>query len=135
MEHWGSGLTDCPTQLNAAKQCNYPDNSVPQCLVDDPCSFSCTNGFTSSGVDCVCAAPNRVCNGICTDSLNCPSSVTIRQEPRYLHSSWQKRMSCDIGFTACGTTNSYRKTIGAYECVDTRTDLESCTLIHRPFPW
>ena len=36
-------------------------------------------------------------------------------------------MSCDVGFTACGTTSSYRRSLGAYECVDTQTDLESCT--------
>ena len=130
MDHRGSGLTDYPTQVKAAKQCNYPDNSLPQCLVDSPCSFSCTNGFTSSGDDCVCTAPNQVCNGVCTDTVNCPSSTL--QQSRSLHNSWQKRMACDIGFTACGTTSSYRKTIGAYECVDTRTDLESCASIHHP---
>jgi len=78
-------------------------------------------------------APKQVCNGICTDTVNCPS--TIVQDPRQLRSTWQKRTSCDVGFTACGTTSSYRKSIGAYECVDTRTNLESCTSIHYPLAW
>lgn len=37
-------------------------------------------------------------------------------------------MSCDWGYTACGTTNS-----GPYECVDTNSHLENCTLF--PFTY
>ena len=49
-------------------------------------------------------------------------------------------MSCGAGFMARGTTSSYRKSLGAYECVDTQTDLENCTLMfypparHRSYP-
>ncbi|KAF9651976.1 hypothetical protein BDM02DRAFT_3126613 [Thelephora ganbajun] len=105
------------------KRCDHPDNSLPQCSSSNPCGFSCTNGFTASGDDCKCKAPKKVCNGVCTDAVVCPSSVP---DKRRAESLWQRRMSCDLGFTACGTTSSYRKTLGAYECADTSTDLESC---------
>lgn len=118
-----SDLADHPIQLSVGKQCNYPDGSLPQCSSADPCGFTCTNGFTSSGDKCECTAPKRACNGVCSNTASCPSSTPEKKRAENLR---QKRMSCDVGFTACGTTSSYRKTLGPYECVDTETDLESC---------
>lgn len=121
------GLTDYATQINTNEQCNYPENALSYCPANKPCSFTCTNGFTVSGNDCVCLPPNQACNGVCSATVTCPSSTS---QQRREHNMWQKRTSCDVGFTACGSTGSYRKSIGAYECVDTRTDLESCTSIY-----
>jgi len=102
---------------NAAAGCYYPLNSIQVCIDGNPCGFICTNGLdpspASNPTDCVCELPKQLCNGVCR--LNCPSSTIIQR---------RDVMSCEFGLTPCGTTGSK-----AYECVNTKTSLESCAYL------
>jgi len=109
--------------INAApdhKECTYPEHSVAICSSDDPCGFSCSDGFTpsppSKPTDCVCEAPNTVCNGVCGDFPSCSSSKAKRD------SLWRDA-TCPHGWSACGIWGGGRLD---YECVDVKKDLWSC---------
>ncbi|KZT51304.1 hypothetical protein CALCODRAFT_144586 [Calocera cornea HHB12733] len=93
--------------------CVYPANASPQCLSSDPCSFSCTNGFTLSedGTDCVCELPKTVAGG------QCVMQSTMRKR------SFGTGMSgCSRRERACGVPGQP----DAWECVDTSRALDSC---------
>ena len=109
---------------NVPTNCNYPDNSDPMCVGEDPCGFTCTNGYTVSPsenpTDCVCEAPNMVCNGNCVAPGACPSSQAIVKK------RWVGSGSCTekgYGWAACGV---FGRGSRAWECVNTASDLESC---------
>ena len=97
---------------------------MPACVGDNPCGFTCLNGYTASPpsnpTTCVCPAPNVVCNGNCVASGACPSSQATRKR-RLLGSG-----SCTEkgpGWAACGVFGGGTR---AWECVNTAHDLESC---------
>jgi hypothetical protein len=115
-------------QLNEAapQNCNYPTHSTPACVNENPCGFSCTDGFTASPptnpTTCVCSPPSVVCNGVCQAIGACPSS----QPPSKKKRSWVGSGSCSDmgpGWAACGVFGGGPR---AWECVDTARDLESC---------
>ncbi|RPD65026.1 hypothetical protein L227DRAFT_276386 [Lentinus tigrinus ALCF2SS1-6] len=119
-----NALTD---MLNASKdhqKCVYPDNADPLCASGAPCGFKCKNGFTPSPdkkpVDCVCKAPNKVCNGVCGKFKACPSGKPFRRD------TLRKRALCGEGLTACGIFGHSSVSRDAWECINTATDLESC---------
>ncbi|KAN0135206.1 hypothetical protein V8E53_007097 [Lactarius tabidus] len=108
----------------SAPVCNYPGISIPTCVNGDPCGFTCMNGYTpspsDSPTDCICAAPNIVCNGNCVAQGACPSSQATLQK------RWVGSGSCTergYGWTACGV---FGRGTRAWECVNTELDLESC---------
>ncbi|KAI0074391.1 hypothetical protein K474DRAFT_66776 [Panus rudis PR-1116 ss-1] len=102
--------------------CSYPDNAAPICTTSNPCSFTCSNGFTATNLDCVCPAPSRVCNGVCGDfGTACPSAVLTPEKRDGL----QKRGAvCSKGLTACGVYGWSQSK--SWDCVDTQNDIESC---------
>ena len=81
----------------------------------------------------MCLAPNKVCNGVCGKFGNiCPSSPPKKREVEVLQRRAQS--SCDVGFTACGVYGWQGfNSAEAWECIDTKTDLESCKWHHPPF--
>ncbi|THH13016.1 hypothetical protein EUX98_g9767, partial [Antrodiella citrinella] len=100
--------------------CAYPDQLGSQvCSASNVCGFTCKNGFTptpaSRPTDCTCPAPNIVCNGQCLSAAACPSALPIKRDLEH------KRNVCAAGHTACGVYGTH-----AWECVDTKSDLESC---------
>ncbi|KAI0777856.1 hypothetical protein BC629DRAFT_1290184, partial [Irpex lacteus] len=100
------------------KQCNKPEFSTSLCSDSDPCGFECKPPYTKVGDKCECKAPYMLCNGQCTLP---PGGV----------SQWYcifERPYSDV----CGV---YGGEEYAYECVNTKTNLESCggCLIPNPF--
>jgi hypothetical protein len=97
--------------------CEFPANCQSVCSSSNPCGFQCTNGFTQVGNDCVCVAPNVVCNGICTSS--CGSSGYRKRDMTVLEAV------CLPGHSVCGVWSDYG--MGkSWECIDTFRNLESC---------
>ncbi|KAH9949344.1 hypothetical protein B0H21DRAFT_838674 [Amylocystis lapponica] len=113
-----SSLANLVATASGSQTCTYPDVAVPQCSAANPCGFTCSNGFTVSAGNCVCDAPNIVCNGVCgAFGAQCPSAFPIRRDGASPHAH------CGAGLTACGVYGWGRD---AWECVDTAEDLESC---------
>ncbi|KAH9975011.1 hypothetical protein BGW80DRAFT_1559478 [Lactifluus volemus] len=96
-------LTDLIIVSAPDSNCNYPANSSPACVGQDPCGFTCTDGFTASPpgspATCVCAAPSVVCNGHGTCAEMGPE------------------------WAACGV---FGGGLHSWECINTARDLESC---------
>lgn len=102
-------------------KCTYPAHAVPVCKKGDPCYFDCKDGYTpspaSKPTQCVCKSPNKECNGKCGKYAACPSGKPKRE-------LLPRDSACARGLTACGVLGGRRN---AFECVDTVSDLESCT--------
>jgi hypothetical protein len=98
----------------------------------------CQDGYSKSqdGTQCVCPAPKIECNGICQTQA-CSSSVpqgpakrdmsgmTLRSRMRFLT---QER--CPAGHVLCGAGASRRRHDAEWECIDTRSTLDSCRSCH-----
>ncbi|KAI0094517.1 hypothetical protein BDY19DRAFT_988352 [Irpex rosettiformis] len=132
--------------------CTYPENAIPRCVPSNPCSFTCGNGFIPTvsispvGLQrripqpnsCICPAGKIICNGLCVESATgvnaCPSStpiVTLTPERKRELEERKVRGKCDKsgkGWKACGVWGSGSQKNGeeAWECVDTKRDVESC---------
>ncbi|KAF9483665.1 hypothetical protein BDN70DRAFT_958174 [Pholiota conissans] len=111
-------VNDCKKQT-----CHYPPHSIPACQHGNPCGFTCTDGFTpfpygNHPTTCVCNKPYALCNGKCGLFKACPSGRPVykRDLPGGLD-------QCPQGLTSCPVPGR-----GAHsmECVNTKTDLESC---------
>ncbi|KIP11691.1 hypothetical protein PHLGIDRAFT_99111 [Phlebiopsis gigantea 11061_1 CR5-6] len=125
-----AALTSMVNSAADHQTCLYPDNADPICDKGTPCGFNCKNGFEPSPLppkDCVCLSPKKVCNGICGAFGACPSSGSKKRNLDLL----QRRAICDGGFTACGVYGF--NSADAWECIDTRSDLESCGGCMVPF--
>ena len=121
-----------PFQINDnGEQCTYPAGSTPACTADDPCGFTCDNGFTASPAgnptECVCVAPATICNGVCTTDA-CPSAGVTPPTRRGYMNSLRKRAMCPAGTTACGVYERRGARSSPFECIHTDSDLESCEL-------
>ncbi|EKM61501.1 uncharacterized protein PHACADRAFT_248159 [Phanerochaete carnosa HHB-10118-sp] len=122
-------LTDTVNTAAGHETCTYPDNCDPLCSAGNPCGFQCKNGFVPSPAShptqCICPAPNKVCNGICGSYKSCPSSGPKKRE------DLERRAVCGAELTACGVYGFGN--FNAWECVDTKSDLESCGGCMVPF--
>ncbi|KAH9974985.1 hypothetical protein BGW80DRAFT_1444587 [Lactifluus volemus] len=131
-------LTDQINAAAASQNCQYPENSTPSCIDQNPCGFQCENGFTpfpcSNPTSCVCQTPSVVCNGQCVAAGACPSgspssgsdSGSGGEAPSGRKKRWIGSGICaEMGpeWTACGVFGSGDR---AWECVNTARDLESC---------
>ena len=112
-----------------ATVCTYPENSAHVCLSYNPCSFSCTNGFESSGTgDCICPDDKNLCDGVCQLQA-CPTaavSEVLLERRTAPGSALRRRAVCRRGLTACGIFERRGTTNTPWECIDTARDLESC---------
>lgn len=107
---------------NGGKTCNYPDHATPACTPQNPCGFTCGDGYTAQGDKCVCKSPYKECGGKCGSYSYCPSKTPEKRDA----DEWKRSAYCDGGYTACGVLWGSRLTRDAYECVDAKNDLESC---------
>ncbi|KAH8109445.1 hypothetical protein DFH11DRAFT_1731047 [Phellopilus nigrolimitatus] len=134
-------------QAANSTQCVYPAHAIPECVQAAPCAFQCTDGFTLSAnlTNCICPAPYTQCAGRCGSFPNgCPSLSTcsspgLSQEtnprpltklnarplsrlsgPAAAAASEAAQSQCTPGESVCGAPR------GGYECIDTRTNPESC---------
>ncbi|KAI0087230.1 hypothetical protein BDY19DRAFT_956874 [Irpex rosettiformis] len=115
------------------KQCNKPEFSTSQCSIDDPCGFECQPPYVKVGDKCECKAPYMLCNGQCTLPPGgvCSSSGS---KPHYRRNTLyhSARDDCKANEEICGVYGGAKY---AYECVNTKTNLESCggCLVPNPF--
>ncbi|KAI0692952.1 hypothetical protein BC835DRAFT_1097761 [Cytidiella melzeri] len=88
------------------------------------CNFGCKNGFVPSPplfpTECICPLPFTVCNGVCGVFKACPSGKPKKREL----DAQEQRSLCPAGLAACGVYGF--NSPDAWECVDTKADLESC---------
>ncbi|RDX44546.1 hypothetical protein OH76DRAFT_1359380, partial [Lentinus brumalis] len=115
--------------INASGEvCTYPAGSTPAATAEDPCAFTCDNGFTPSPAGdptmCVCEAPAADCNGVCTTDA-CPSPGPVPRRRGYTN-SLRKRAMCPAGTTACAVYERRGVRSNPVDCIDTDNDLESC---------
>jgi len=92
-------------QINSSKgaqRCVYPDNCTPLC--SDDCDFDCKPPYVKHGSKCVL-----------------PPSTGFSKRGMDLDEDIQ----CAWGLTKCGALNVAASRAG-FECLDTRTHLESC---------
>jgi len=84
----------------------------------DPCGFDCDDGYTAVGKKCVCLWPKRECNGQCSFY---PAGCGASQAPK----PWKRNIPvCSPGRDLCGVSGGSKGK--GWECIDTKTDLESC---------
>ncbi|TFK51578.1 hypothetical protein OE88DRAFT_1630100, partial [Heliocybe sulcata] len=116
-----AGVIDLINAASNKAVCTYSDHASAQCSASNLCGVSCTDGYMldSSSRTCTCSFPNVVCNGVCQSSSLCPSSMP----PAKREQARSRSPHCKFGHTACGILGGAP---WAYECIDTRLDLESC---------
>jgi len=106
---------------NDGEDCSYPPYSVPECQRGDQCGFKCTDGYTKFWNQCVCDAPKKVCpDGKCKKS--CPSNKPHSRKRSMEEQYALGHISCPDGKIPCGGLAGPT----SYECLDTRTALDSC---------
>ncbi|KAJ7784740.1 hypothetical protein B0H16DRAFT_1296976, partial [Mycena metata] len=109
--------------------CLFPAGATSACTADNVCGFTCSSNLAPVGGDCACVAPNQMCNGVCTDAT-CPSANIPRRNANLIRSG----TICPAGTEQCGVWRQWaQQSYGAYECVNTQNDLESCGGCVSPF--
>lgn len=111
-----------PQVTSKGSNCDCPDHGTLVCSKNNPCDFTCSDGYTPYGGKCVCKPPYKECSGKCGLYPNCPSKSPHKRDT----DEWKKHVTCDRGYTACGVLGRSKLTKESYECVDARNDLESC---------
>jgi len=115
-------LTNHIQNAASKKQCTYPDHgcAASTCEPSNPCgSWTCTDGYTKSGSDCVCPPPYAECNGKCGYFPHgCGSATPKRRRER-------RAPTCEAGKTLCGVPSKPAND-RAYDCVNTASNRESC---------
>jgi len=114
------------------KTCTYPPYSTPFCS-QDPCDFNCPFPFQKEGDQCVCEKPYVLCNGQCVASkTGTCSSAGSHPYARRMTLREEAQASCGANEEVCGV---YGGSYSAYDCVDTKKNLESCggCMIPNPF--
>ncbi|KAJ3757126.1 hypothetical protein EV360DRAFT_31038, partial [Lentinula raphanica] len=89
------------------------------CTTEDPCSCSCSPGYTKVGDECVCPAPNSVCNGVCGYFPHV--KITFADAQAYCGDK-----------SVCGVPGGSEH---AFECLDTKSTPESCGGCLYAHPW
>ncbi|KAF9515657.1 hypothetical protein BS47DRAFT_775421 [Hydnum rufescens UP504] len=101
-------LTDYLTNLTettpGAQDCQYPDHAIPACTPN--CGFTCQPPYVMWGGTCVL-----------------PPSSGLKK--RGLDIDLDEDLRCAWGLTKCGAWNQPVAQVG-FECLDTRSHLESC---------
>ncbi|KAH9975017.1 hypothetical protein BGW80DRAFT_1225325 [Lactifluus volemus] len=96
--------SNCPT---------HPDHSSPACVDNNPCGFTCTDGFTpfppGNPETCACKGDSVICNG------------QSAKKKRWVGSGICAEMGPE--WAACGVFGGAAR---AWECINTARDLESC---------
>jgi len=111
--------------------CVYSAHAHALCVPSDPCAFECTDGysiaFSGSNPICTCPAPSTECNGQCgyfpggcASAVAVPARRSVGASPK-----------C-VGGEVCGVRKGKGK---GWECVNTRSDLESCGGCTTPSPF
>ncbi|KAJ4468850.1 hypothetical protein J3R30DRAFT_3554805 [Lentinula aciculospora] len=118
-------VTAMITSCSNRQTCTFPDHATPACTASNKCGFTCGDGYsavTKNGhTTCTCAFPKSVCNGKC--STSCPSGRSLPEKRDHLHWGQQTQRVCRSGWVACGIAGGG---VRQWECVDVRSDLESC---------
>ncbi|THH26726.1 hypothetical protein EUX98_g7464 [Antrodiella citrinella] len=122
------------------QHCTFPEHGQSVCAPDWPCQFQCQDGYspyTNPGdahpSSCSCPAPMTECNGQCGNFPNgCGSAVPAPPQRRSRHATFgaakdiNKRQvgesKCPVDKQVCGVPGGN----GGWECVDTKSDKESC---------
>ncbi|KAJ3982459.1 hypothetical protein F5890DRAFT_367320 [Lentinula detonsa] len=114
-----------------------PAHAHRACTTEDPCSCSCDSGFTKIGGECVCPAPNSICNGVCG---HFPHGCGGR--PSALPRSLKKRAVQELTFADAQAYCGEKRVCGvhggsehAFECVDIETSSDSCGGCLYAHPW
>jgi len=110
------------------QECHFPNNAVSACSTDCPCDFTCQSGYSrypdTNPTDCVCNPPYSECNGVCGHFPRGCSSQGMSSRRR-------DQSTCPAGKTMCGVPNGGK----GHDCVDTKTDRESCGGCTVPSPF
>ncbi|KAJ3735562.1 hypothetical protein DFJ43DRAFT_1058320 [Lentinula guzmanii] len=118
-------ITEMITSCSNKQTCTFPEHSSPACTSSNKCGFTCGDGYSlvnkNGQYSCTCASPNSVCNGKCSSS--CPSARSLPEKRNHLHWGQQKQRVCRPGWVACGFPGG---ALRQWECIETKTDLESC---------
>ncbi|KAI0322949.1 hypothetical protein OF83DRAFT_1234430, partial [Amylostereum chailletii] len=118
------------------QQCSYPPNSTPACESNDPCAYQCKPPYLPQGNQCACPPPNRECNGVCGYfPQGCSSGYPHYKRDAHLPAAARyagittyraARTTCKASEEVCGVPGSGQGSRLGFECLDTRTELESC---------
>lgn len=100
----------------------YARSSLRGHCLTQPLIIKCANGFQVSGNSCICPPESHVCNGQCT-RFPCPSAIPRSKRSQDL--PWKMGRLCPLGEDPCGGYSGPR----SYECINTRTTLDSCKWI------
>ncbi|KAH7093905.1 hypothetical protein BKA62DRAFT_663412 [Auriculariales sp. MPI-PUGE-AT-0066] len=121
-------LTDLLNKGKGSQQCTYPPHCTPSCTNADPCGWECPKPWVKKDGKCVCPAPYYECDGKCTDKP-CPSGYPTKAK----RDMYALESICAPGETLCGIWSGFGKN-GAWECLNTQRNLESCGGCVTPLP-
>ncbi|KAG6860318.1 hypothetical protein C0995_012714 [Termitomyces sp. Mi166 len=116
--------------------CNFPTHSHRLCVAGNPCAYECDPPYVKEGDKCICKQPLTECNGVCAYHPHGCSSAAPRKQLRETSSitSYAAAVAiCKPGQTVCGIPG--REGTKDFECIDTRTTLDSCggCIVQHPF--
>ncbi|KAL0948028.1 hypothetical protein HGRIS_010653 [Hohenbuehelia grisea] len=103
--------------------CVYPQFSTAFCTQGMPCLFVCSRGYTANQETrtCDCTGRNRIeCNNRCRVGTACVSGVVVTKREK------RETSPCNVGETQCGVRSSRGALSPGWECLDTKSSLESC---------
>jgi len=92
------------------------------CSSENVCAYECIDGYSKNNNNglCYCPANQYECDGKC-QTAPCPiSSARLHRRSKQLALA-----RCPFGFEKCGVPGRGSNRPG-YECLDTRSNLESC---------
>ncbi|KAG5637302.1 hypothetical protein H0H81_005045 [Sphagnurus paluster] len=98
-------------------------------VMDQPCAFECSDGYTADGNLCECAEPLSVCNGTCGSAA--PNRK--RRGVKRITTLAQAKATCKPKQSVCGIAG--REDTFDFECIDTSTTLDSCGGCITPHPF
>ncbi|KAH9950777.1 hypothetical protein B0H21DRAFT_776466 [Amylocystis lapponica] len=144
------GLNDLIAKLGVVvndspngQHCTYPDHAYAICSQGNPCGFGCEPPYVVDDGQCVCPPPLSSCNGVCGSFPHGCGSSGPKSWSRRSGGPVQRRIdsgsgittfadaqaTCKMNETVCGV---YGSSVTGFECLDTDTQLESCTYnLHR----
>ncbi|KAJ7319066.1 hypothetical protein DFH08DRAFT_394120 [Mycena albidolilacea] len=106
-----------------------PAHAKRTCSTSDPCDFTCHDGYTRQGDQCVCLASNLVCNGQCVPSTaGCGASQAARsmKSRRGEIDSYTDAKAYCGEREVCGVYNPDGADSKGWECVDVMQTSGSC---------